>query len=697
MTLLAPLGLLALLSIIVLILIYIIKPNFQQKFISSTFVWKLSLRYKKRKIVTNKLRDIIIIICQILILTCCALILSQPNKVLKQKITNEEVIIILDASSSMNTSYLEQTRFERAVNSAIAQVEQVLDNDGVVTVLTASNTTTFLAQRENVATKDSLIERMRELIDDNACTFYECDMDKAINSCDSILKQNEFAKIYLYTDNGYEATLPDNIVSMKDSVVDKREWNAAILNANAELVDGYYEITIDIATYGQDRMVDVSMYIEGVNGMDVTDKNSMYEVPTEPIFCSRDETMTLKFMYDCSRDDTDTLKHFDLNGVLMQGTDGKTTTLGVYSFKSVTIVLNENDNEGDCYPYDNVFQIYGGEREKIKVLYASYYRNDLASKDEYSNVYFTTVLPTLRSYYGKSRDVDFVYTIANKDMLVPDEKGESQLKGYDFYIFENRMPQILPTDGVVMLCNPDVAPTNADFTIKSIKYIDEGKTRESLIAEDEEHCFLNRFDFEKYEEQLYVTQYIKINVEDDNYRTVLNVNGDPVLIEKNVGASKIVVMAFSLNYSELGVVDQFYYLMENIIDYYFPRTISGNQNAFELDSTITVNSRSESIEIREESTDKTTVYTDKEISFTTNNLGTYTVYQKDAFDKELEEKVFVRTPVKESNIWNVDEKVNNPYKQVDLTQYFGDLLVYFAMALLVLMLVEWILHSSHNM
>ena len=47
MSLLYPLGLIALIGIIVLIIIYIIKPNYQTKFVSSTFVWKLSLKYRK--------------------------------------------------------------------------------------------------------------------------------------------------------------------------------------------------------------------------------------------------------------------------------------------------------------------------------------------------------------------------------------------------------------------------------------------------------------------------------------------------------------------------------------------------------------------------------------------------------------------------------------------------------------------------
>ena len=62
MSLLVPLGLLGLLGIIALIIIYIIKPNYQNKFISSTFIWKLSLKYKKKRIPLNKLRNILLFI-----------------------------------------------------------------------------------------------------------------------------------------------------------------------------------------------------------------------------------------------------------------------------------------------------------------------------------------------------------------------------------------------------------------------------------------------------------------------------------------------------------------------------------------------------------------------------------------------------------------------------------------------------------
>ena len=57
MTLMNLLGLLSLISLIILLIIYILKPNYQQQFISSTYIWKLSLKYRKRKLPTINVRN----------------------------------------------------------------------------------------------------------------------------------------------------------------------------------------------------------------------------------------------------------------------------------------------------------------------------------------------------------------------------------------------------------------------------------------------------------------------------------------------------------------------------------------------------------------------------------------------------------------------------------------------------------------
>ena len=116
MTLLTPLGLLGLIGLLGWLIIYLIKPNFQQKFISSTYVWKLSLKYRRKKLPVNKLRNILLIVCQLLILIACATILARPVEVLKNQVEVREVIAIIDSSASMRTNIKGETRFHRAID-----------------------------------------------------------------------------------------------------------------------------------------------------------------------------------------------------------------------------------------------------------------------------------------------------------------------------------------------------------------------------------------------------------------------------------------------------------------------------------------------------------------------------------------------------------------------------------------------------
>ena len=111
------LGILGVVGLIVLIIIYIIKPNYQNKIISSTFVWKLSLKYKKNKIPLNKLRSILLFLCQVLIIATAALILAQPF-IASDKVESQRKVLIIDASVSMLSETGAGNRFEKAVDEA---------------------------------------------------------------------------------------------------------------------------------------------------------------------------------------------------------------------------------------------------------------------------------------------------------------------------------------------------------------------------------------------------------------------------------------------------------------------------------------------------------------------------------------------------------------------------------------------------
>ena len=103
MTWLAPLGFLGLIGLIILIIIYIIKPNFQLRYISTTYVWKRSLKYRKKKIPLNKLRNILLFLCQVAVLTATSCILAQPIIHVDKRKSDADLNLIIDASASINS------------------------------------------------------------------------------------------------------------------------------------------------------------------------------------------------------------------------------------------------------------------------------------------------------------------------------------------------------------------------------------------------------------------------------------------------------------------------------------------------------------------------------------------------------------------------------------------------------------------
>ena len=189
MSWLTPLGFLGLIGLIVLILIYIIKPNYQNKIISSTFVWKLSLKYKKNKIPLNKLRSILLFLCQVLVITTAALVLAQPF-IASDKTESNRKVLIIDASVSMQAETGSITRFEKAVTDAREEVLELFEQENSeVSIILAGATPSFLVQRAGVDAKSQVLDALDKLIDPankSVCEYGTSDIQAAIKLSEEI-------------------------------------------------------------------------------------------------------------------------------------------------------------------------------------------------------------------------------------------------------------------------------------------------------------------------------------------------------------------------------------------------------------------------------------------------------------------------------------------------------------------------------
>lgn len=634
MSWITPLGFLGLISIAILILIYILKPNYQQKIISTTFVWKLSLKYKKKKIPVSKLRNLLIFLCQLFILTAASLMLAQPF-IQSDDLGSSEKILIIDASASMLTETDGETRFERAVEKAQKLAEEVTSQEGGrVTVILAGDEASFLVgERLNVESFTALSLALDDLIVDPtalACTYSEGDIEGAVAMAEDILVENNEAEIILYTGTRYFDKKRIQVVDVALTT----EWNAAILDCKAEIVENYFTFTVDVACYNASMDLPVVMELSCVNRT-----QDSLTLQGNAICSSDDEVV--KVVFDAA--------YYESNGVLP-----------VYSYESARVYFQGVE---DSYSYDDTFYLYGGVKQTIRIQYASPLPNDFVGG----------ILMDLRDGLRNSWDIELVE-------LKPGV--EPALEGFDMYVFEHKMPETMPTDGIVIMLNPDSAPAGSGFGIDQ-SYAYRGDFSFTPGDSHEVMKYLNV-------ENIKATEYRKINVY-DGYVPVMYCGSDPVFLVKNELNAKVAILSFSLKMSDLSVRKEFPILFYNLFKFYLPPTL--DDYVYEINETVTLNARGAYLNLSGADINNEVIDTFP-ATRTFSQPGVYTVWQTLVSGAQVVENFYVRIPVSQSDIFReVDELPNIYVEKVDKNKD-RDLLVYFAIAMVALLFAEWWLHSK---
>lgn len=650
MTLLLPLGLLGLLGIAALIVIYIIRPNYQTQHIPSSYVWQLSLKYRRRRIPTSRLRNILIFLCQVFILLLMAAILSMPALVVRNREDSTDVIAIIDSSASMYAGNGD-IRFNRAVDGVMDLADETFANGGYMSVILADDEPRYLAKRFPASLSLELHDVLQDLIDSDACSYSSADIDGALALSEEVLAENNTASIYIYTDTQYEY-VPDEDEGIKVVPIGTEdEWNAAILDAYTELEDGYYSLTVEVACYGMDKQVDLTVEINGANASDASsDDGAPPRRFNLTVPCEGNETKTVVF---CSGGadgrESDDILYFDLSN------DER-----FYSYRSVHIYLSEND----CFSVDNSFDIYGGQKEVLKIQYAS---SD-------PNIFFNGALYTLLNAYS-----DFW------DIRITDVKKGTRpaLEGFDLYIFEHKMPDVIPSDGIVFLVDPDIAPVGSGITVREV-YDLQGES--VSLSGGDSHPLLR----DVLADHITVSRYTMITL-DEQFDVLMSCDGWPVLAAAKDGSRQIAVMAFSGHYSNFFVLPEYVLFLMNMVDYYLPATVNGN--SFEVGEDIELNSRGPSLTF----SGAEEPFSEFPAKVTADIPGTYTIEQTSYFDKQPQPvQIFVRIPRVESDTQRVEGTLEAPVRDTEGIFSYEDLLIYLAAALVFLLFAEWWLQAREN-
>ena len=658
------LGLLGLLGVVALVVIYLIRPNYQQKFVSSTYIWQKSLKYRKKRVPINKLRNIILIILQILILITAALLLTQPFIPADETVIYPEKIVIIDASGSMlasvegDTAY--NTRFDRAVAQVSTLAKDVMTENGSITVILANDNPSILVNgvgAEELArvmdSLDSLVEHRDIYFNPTGCSYGQADMDTAIDIAQAALNENPYSEVVLFTGTDYVDKGGINVIN----VADYDEWNAAVLDVRATTVENFYSFDVDAACYGKDYDVVVKCVFSGVN-----ENPDNYLILTARVWLLDDEVKTITF--PIAPDGAD----YTIFNETQQGVES-TNTETIYSYHSLTVELlrgSDRTSPNDSLSVDNSYNVYGGEKPTVRIQYSSAILNSMTA----------SVLGALRSSVSSRWNVT----------IREDAATNPATSGYDMYVFEDFVPSSLPKDGVIILFSPDKA-NDLGITIGNEQMMSGGLFGvggSSLLN------FVQP-------EDIYVTKYRRITINDGDFRTILYVGssaqtGDPMLFVKNKGEEQIAIFSFNVNFSLVSM--EFYAfvpLMYNLFNYFIPSTFVNY--LYEVNDTVQLNARYNelTLELADGTVEQLTEFP-YDLKVTTP--GYYATTEKWLTSERPVTKYFyVKMPSSQSNIVRQEDSLKHldivaPQPKSDMS-----LIVYFAAVIVGLLFVEWWLQN----
>ena len=399
-----PLGLLGLLAIPIIVIIYILRSKYKTKNVSSTFIWKRSLKYVKRRIPLNLIMSLLLIL-QILTVIAASLAIARPTI---KPLESEEKVIILDASASMLTTNGTSTRFDDAV-AKIKEEADLVGPNHKVSIILAGEEPVLIANR--VKDKGEFLTALGSL----KCTTGNANVELALAKAEDILNSNANAKIHLYTDKDYVQATDVSVTNFQR----QGEWNSGIISFTDNELAQATEFIAKVGNYGTKTKCNISLIIDG---------KSLASVSLD---FEKGQTKTIRFTH--STNDTGNVNNE--TKVLLLDLKGEK----VKDYKTATLKINTDDG----YSFDNELTIYPKPKTDIDILYVSKYVVDDKGKKNANN----SILYVVMDAVGYSIDSSNMYQTI-------DSVDEEKFRGFDLYIFEGvDVHEFVPTDGAVWYLN----------------------------------------------------------------------------------------------------------------------------------------------------------------------------------------------------------------------------------------------------
>ncbi len=192
MSFLAPAAFAFAAAIPVVVLFYLLKRKRVVKLVSSTLLWQKFLAETQASAPFQRLRHNWLLVLQILLLLLAILALARPYFA-GTATGGRLLVVILDASASMQSTDEEPSRFEKARREALQLVDSLRDSDQMVVLRAA-------AQTEVKQSPSSSKYALRNALQACAVTDSSTRLVEAFKLAQSLVRERTDAEIHLFSD-----------------------------------------------------------------------------------------------------------------------------------------------------------------------------------------------------------------------------------------------------------------------------------------------------------------------------------------------------------------------------------------------------------------------------------------------------------------------------------------------------------------
>lgn len=260
MTLLLPIGLLALLALPIIAMLHLVRQRRTRMRVPTTLLWQdLRIPPERRQ---RTLPLTLLLLLHLLVALCLALALTNPALLPLREHTPTHTVILLDTTTSMAATDESPSRFAQARSAALSILNDLVEND-TVALIELNNAPRLLAVGGAADT-----DRLNTIVRDLAPAGNGANLATALHIANSTLSTNQQNRVVVLTDVALAApTIPLSLAAD----LEWRTWgsgaaNAAVVTfAARRLPDGKTALYGRVANFAPDLTVrTLQLLVDGV-------------------------------------------------------------------------------------------------------------------------------------------------------------------------------------------------------------------------------------------------------------------------------------------------------------------------------------------------------------------------------------------------------------------------------------------------